>query len=391
MLSANRKIYLVLATCGLLQVVILWLGASLDYWILAGVIFALVVLAAIVLAKLGVNKKSITVTEKLQEHVIEGGDLPRQQVAEAVSEVVDVIKQQIICSREQMEEAIDALTVKFANIVQRLNVAMDASKAVSMVTGSEQVGSDAIFEDSHQKLNTLVEQVSKTMEERKDSLGQLQVLVQNTDGLRNMAESVESIAAQTNLLALNAAIEAARAGEAGRGFAVVADEVRDLSQRSGETGRQISSTVHDFSAKVETTLSRAMKSMETDLKQEESGREVIENIMENLHFITEGLSKSTEILSSESAGIVEEISDVLVSLQFQDRVNQILSNACNALENFSEFLAEEEKKQVSNAQHKIDIEPFIKKLEETYTTDEERNIHQGKEASDSKNSSLEFF
>ncbi|MGS0758881.1 methyl-accepting chemotaxis protein, partial [Roseateles sp. GG27B] len=65
-------------------------------------------------------------------------------------------------------------------------------------------------------------------------------------GLLTLVEEVERLARQTNLLSINAAIEAARAGPSGRGFAVVAAEVRRLSTESAQTGKHIESQVHDF-------------------------------------------------------------------------------------------------------------------------------------------------
>ena len=188
----------------------------------------------------------------------------------------------------------------------------------------------------------------------------------------------------------NASIEAARAGEYGRGFSVVADEVRELSRKSGETGSQIATTVDEFSKKVEHTLTEAMATMEGDIVHEESGREVIKDVMQNLHYITDGLAQSTFILSQESAGIVDEVNDVLVSLQFQDRVSQILNHVCDSLKDFSSFVEEQEKQAVNSGQ-KFNSQDFLNKLESRYTTDEERNIHNGGNSDSSSDGGLEFF
>ena len=394
-----NKTYALFFLYGVVQsFVVLWLGNDIVHIAIALTLF-------IVTNGLGLGiyqwqrkllnnsepSKDSTQAEHDQVQMSPEGEV-NEETLQLVSQVVRIVTSQIENTRDQIEVAISGMSLRFANLVERLSNSMDAARAVSMASGGEDTGTSAsaIFENSQQQLNGLVEQLSHTMTARKQTLNQLRVLVEGTGGLQTMAESVEKIAAQTNLLALNAAIEAARAGDAGKGFAVVADEVRELSRKSGETGSQIAVTVDDFSKTVERTLTEAMSTMEDDIVHEESGREVIKDVMQNLHFVTDGLSQSTRILSQESAGIVDEVNDILVSLQFQDRVSQILSHVCETLLDFSLFV-EEEGKQVVNSDFKVKTQAFIDSLETKYTTSEERNIHHGDSGDSNDDGGLEFF
>ena len=88
-------------------------------------------------------------------------------------------------------------------------------------------------------------------------LGSVRELSGASASLGDMAEDVGKLARQTNLLSINAAIEAARAGDSGRGFAVVAAEVRRLSTESGDTGRRIGEQVNGFGERMRGALTQA--------------------------------------------------------------------------------------------------------------------------------------
>jgi methyl-accepting chemotaxis protein len=170
----------------------------------------------------------------------------------------------------------------------------------------------------------VVKSLTASLADKTTVLGEIRKLLEFIDELKAMAMDVAQIANQTNLLALNAAIEAARAGEAGRGFAVVADEVRKLSTMSGETGNRINKKAELISNAIKTAVKIVEDSTARDTQSVNISENAIHQVVSDFRQVTEGLALSTENLQREGAGIQEDVSASLIQMQFQDRVNQIL-------------------------------------------------------------------
>lgn len=131
--------------------------------------------------------------------------------------------------------AMEQMTTIIVNTTQQIEQATEMSNAASeLAQRGGAVASDAI--DS-------IERIASTVIKSADSV---ELLGKNGEQIGTIIETIEQIAEQTNLLALNAAIEAARAGEAGKGFAVVADEVRRLAEKTRNATKEIASTIHQI-------------------------------------------------------------------------------------------------------------------------------------------------
>ncbi|HEY4373239.1 MAG TPA: methyl-accepting chemotaxis protein [Burkholderiales bacterium] len=270
-------------------------------------------------------------------------------------------------SRQQMEEAIATLVGRFSGIVQKLDQAVAASGAATDSVEHGDNGLVAVFSQGERDLGSVLSSMREATASKAAMLDKVKGLDRFIGELQTMAADVANVAKQTNLLALNAAIEAARAGEQGRGFAVVADEVRKLSTMSGDTGRRIAEKVEVISGAIAGTCATADASMRQDQESAAQSETVIGDVLGRFRDVTAALVASSTQMKSESIGIKAEVAEALVQLQFQDRVSQIMSHVRANIERMPEMLE----------QNGPQAAPLLAELEKTYAMSEERALHKG--------------
>lgn len=174
------------------------------------------------------------------------------------------------------------------------------------------------------RMEQLVEALEQVSGQSSTTVQHIDQMAQHLDGIFALLEDVKSIADQTNLLALNAAIEAARAGEAGRGFAVVADEVRNLSERSTTFNEQIRKLAHsskDAIAKVRETVSHmASRDMDRSREARQEAAAMLDNVAQINASLGDGMREVSECARSIDGSVAEAVR----ALQFEDIATQAL-------------------------------------------------------------------
>ena len=308
-------------------------------------------------------------------------------------EVTLIWARQIETGRAHTEESVIRLTERFNGIVARLDEAVQASE----ITGGSNYTEASIMEvlqESDKKLRGIIEALKLAMQNRDALISEVESLLQYIDELKEMGDAVTNIAKQTNMLALNAAIEAVRAGEYGRGFAVVAEEVRDLSNKSVETGKRIGETVKIISDAISTTFESASEFSRLDTERESKLENTIHDVLNQFHNMTNSLESSADILRISSLGIKNEVAQSLVEFQFQDRVSQILSHVRDNISSYPDYLKQREQDFIeSGTLSEIDWSHLMDELKSTYATNEEQINHDNGDRTTgvSNASNLTFF
>ena len=300
---------------------------------------------------------------------------------------IPIWARQIETARAETEESVTALAQRFSGISERLSGAVAASQKASAGLG-DGAGAIGVLETSEGELTTLIDMLKTAQQARDAVFDEIRGLSRYTEELRQMAAEVAAIAAQTNLLALNAAIEAARAGEAGRGFAVVADEVRKLSALSSDTGKKMSEKVGVINTAMAGACKIAEEASAHDAQSIQDSEATVHDVILRFGGVATSLSESAKMLQQESSGIGIEVSEVLVSLQFQDRVSQILAHVRADMDRLGGHLRVARDDEVKPP---IDADVWLAEMESTYATEEQRLNHQGAQAQSVSAHDITFF
>jgi len=332
------------------------------------------------IGKIGVAIRSVGVSSSEMEEI--GNELASNmtETASAVHQIsanIDGVKQQAMTQAASVTET--AATVEeMVRTIKQLSTSIEtqaASVAQSSSFAEEMVANIASIGQTLDKTDAVIKSLTTATGDGKATLvtsnNVTQKIAEESGSLMEASSVIQHIASQTNLLAMNAAIEAAHAGEAGKGFAVVADEIRKLAEESSAQGKTITATLKTLSGEIETlsassktveekfnaifTLAEQVKEMSARLTEamdeQENGSKEVLTAIKSINTVTVEVQAGSEEMLKGGEGVAAEMQklDSLTRI-ITESMNEMTSGAVqisNAVQEVSE-ITQKNKRSIEN-------------------------------------------
>jgi methyl-accepting chemotaxis protein len=245
-----------------------------------------------------------------------------KSAANAIHDQTKVMSSQLISHNNETDQVVTAITEMSATASEVAQNTTQVAEATHAATGD--------VANAQRCVDASLEEISALMAQINNAAGNIQSLSEQSKKINNVLSVIGGIAEQTNLLALNAAIEAARAGEQGRGFAVVADEVRNLASRTQSSTLEINEMLSELHKLVALAVKTMEESQQSCVRSVDSSRAISESLGSVTSAVTAINDMSTQIATAatEQSSVTEEINRNVFAIQ--EIVNELLHSSEDA-------------------------------------------------------------
>jgi methyl-accepting chemotaxis protein len=312
--------------------------------------------------------------------VVDGSQ--RTANAPLVGELLPVWRRQIESARNHSEESVSGILASFGSISERLDQAIAVTQGNHSELSRSSV--DELVRRNDEAVVNMLKPMREAIDSRDEVYARLDMLSEAMSELRQVSLQIKQLARRTNMVALNASVEASRAGERGAGFAVVAQEVRQLATQSGDAANKMMTRTNVIDLELQELRTRAAAHDSSDEalhdQADRSARAVISSLLQSL---TE-LNRSSRDLQETGVAVREEYERVLMNFQTQDRLTQMLNCVTEDINRLTQWLQQGGDLSASQAGE------WLARLDASYTMEEQRSEHHGN-TSIQRETAIEFF
>jgi len=305
------------------------------------------------------------------EHTAHGPSAP---VLSLVDEVDDLVKAELGIVRTELEQVRGVISDAVADLNSSFSRMHGLSgqqtqtvhELISHLNSGEGGAANNIQDFVHETsemLKYFIDLAISTAKHSVQTVEKIDDMVEQFDAIEAMVGNVQHIADQTNLLALNAAIEAARAGEHGRGFAVVADEVRKLSQNSNEFADQIRDQVRLTTVTVgeARAIIGDMAAQDMNVAIKSKGR--VDDMLQELSRLNDVIATSLDSMADVSGELDSAVAMAVRALQFEDIARQLVGFVDKRINDLDEFVVQAKASLLEMVQPGLEQETLQGRLE----------------------------
>jgi len=284
----------------------------------------------------------------LARHQSPFGSGNRVQINSVVTQDIQTLKQAFAVLTRQVDTTIHSSETAVMSMMDRMNRVHGNAHALrerimGAVERSQALSSDSLSRAGQhgEAVATLAEHQHKFEDAQVENQSRVRAVAEKVRQLTPLAALIGDISRQTNLLAINASIEAARAGQEGAGFKVVATEVRRLSTQTAQAARQITEGISQAASAIEAEMA-SVEAMKGDSAAHQLGEiaQHIQLLSDTLGDVVPYLSDLAGTMDSGMATVTEDIINTLGDMQFQDINRQLLEQINEALRSLSDHFGQ---------------------------------------------------
>ncbi|HLK56840.1 MAG TPA: methyl-accepting chemotaxis protein [Chthonomonadaceae bacterium] len=269
-------------------------------------------------------------TAREQSQALEGRE---QRLCQRVAALSDAMAGQVITSLAEAEQGISAAIEGFTRIADEARAAAEIAQDAVGSRSEHSVAEIAV--QATDVMGMFIHAMVVSARKITDSSRRLQQMVALSESLYELLDDIEGVADQTGMLALNASIEAARAGDAGRAFNVVAKEVRKLAERSRQSAERMRSLTLETAHSTQTIHTELVQTAENSMEASCEAQTEINRLLRTLQEADLATKEVLAELTSKSDNITSNYTSIITAFQFHDMLRQRLEHVADPLVSLS--------------------------------------------------------